>query len=258
MIGFRRAALHLGGLWALAFAQPLFDLLGRNAQFFVARGSTTGDILVLAFGYALVPPLAGAALVWALGRIRPLLGWATMLVLVAVLVAALALPPLGDALGGSGLAIAAALAAGAAAAALYARFDGVRTFATVLSPAPLVVLVLLLVVSPVRELVLPGDDGGVLAGPARSSVPIVHVVLDELPQSTLADAVGPDRRRAVPRLRAARAGRHLVPQRDDRRRPDHGGGARTAHRRAAARRARSRSRASTRATSSRCSPAATT
>ena len=27
-IGFRRAALHLGGLWALAFAQPLLDLLG--------------------------------------------------------------------------------------------------------------------------------------------------------------------------------------------------------------------------------------
>ena len=61
-IGFRRAALHLGGLWALAFAQPLFDLLGRNAQFFVARGSTAGDILLLAFAYALAPPLVGAGL----------------------------------------------------------------------------------------------------------------------------------------------------------------------------------------------------
>jgi hypothetical protein len=49
-ISFLRAALHLGGLWALAFAQPLFDLLGRNAEFFVARGSTRGDILLLAFG----------------------------------------------------------------------------------------------------------------------------------------------------------------------------------------------------------------
>ncbi len=73
-IGFGRAALHLGGLWALAFAQPLFDLLGRNAQFFVARGSTTADILLLAFGYALLPPLAGAAVVWGLGRIRPAAG----------------------------------------------------------------------------------------------------------------------------------------------------------------------------------------
>ena len=90
-IGFRRAALHLGGLWALAFAQPLFDLLGRNAQFFVARGSTPGDILLLAFGYTLVPPLLGAALVWAAGRARAAAGWATMLVLVALLVAGLLL-----------------------------------------------------------------------------------------------------------------------------------------------------------------------
>jgi hypothetical protein len=74
-IGFRRAALHLGGLWALAFAQPLLDLLGRNAEFFVARGSTTGDILLLAFGYVLVPPLVCAGVVWGLGRIRPQLGW---------------------------------------------------------------------------------------------------------------------------------------------------------------------------------------
>jgi hypothetical protein len=92
-IGFRRATLHLGGLWALAFAQPLLDLLGRNAEFFVARGSTRGDILLLAFGYALVPPLVGAAVVWGLGRIRPDVGWAAMLALVALIVAALVLPP---------------------------------------------------------------------------------------------------------------------------------------------------------------------
>ena len=32
--------LRLAALWAFAVAQPLFDLLGRNAEFFVARGST--------------------------------------------------------------------------------------------------------------------------------------------------------------------------------------------------------------------------
>ena len=96
-MSFGRAALHLGGLWALAFAQPLFDLLGRNAEFFVARGSTPGDIVALAFGYTLLPPLAGAGLVWGLGRIRPALGWWAMLVLVALIVAALVLPPVGDA-----------------------------------------------------------------------------------------------------------------------------------------------------------------
>jgi Sulfatase len=190
MIGYRRAALHLGGLWALAFAQPLLDLLGRNAEFFVARGSTAGDILMLAFGYVLLPPLAGAAVVWGLGRIRPALGWAAMLTLIALIVAGLVLPPAGDALAGSAVAVPVALVAGAGAAALYARAAAVRAFATVLSPAPLVVLLLFLVVSPVRGLLFPSEAGGAVAGPARSNVPIVHVVLDELALSTLTRADG--------------------------------------------------------------------
>ncbi len=189
-VSFARAALHLGGLWALAFAQPLFDLLGRNAQFFVARGSTAGDILLLAFGYVLLPPLLGALLVWGLGRIRPAAGWWAMLVLVALIVAGLLLPPAGDALGGSPLALPVALALGAGAAALYARFAGVRSFATVLSPAPLIVLLLFLVFSPVRGLLFPDEASGAVGGPARSSTPIVHVVLDELPQATLANSDG--------------------------------------------------------------------
>jgi hypothetical protein len=189
-IGFGRAALHLGGLWALAFAQPLLDLLGRNAEFFVARGSTTGDILLLAFGYVLVPPLICAGVVWGLGRIRPELGWAAMLVLVGLIVAGLALPPAGDVLRGSAVAIPVALLVGAGASVLYARAAGVRSFVTVLSPAPLIVLLLFLVVSPVRGLLFPSEAGGAVAGPSRSQTPIVHVVLDELPQSTLADARG--------------------------------------------------------------------
>jgi hypothetical protein len=189
-IGFPRAALHLGGLWALAFAQPLFDLLGRNAEFFVARGSTTGDILVLAFGYVLLPPVIGAGVVWGAGRIRPELGWGVMLTLVALIVAGFVLPPAGDVLGGSALAVPLALLVGAGAAALYARASGVRSFVTVLSPAPLIVLLLFLVVSPVRGLLFPSAAGGAVAGPSRSAVPIVLVVLDELPQSTLADADG--------------------------------------------------------------------
>jgi hypothetical protein len=189
-IGFGRAALHLGALWALAFAQPLLDLLGRNAQFFVARGSTALDILLLASAYTLAPPLVGAALVWGLGRIRPALGWAAMLVLVALIVAALLLPPAGDALAGSAVAIPMAIVLGAGAAALYARAAAVRSFVSVLSPAPLIVLLLFLVLSPVRGLLVPSEASGAVTGPSRSSTPIVHVVLDELPQTTLADAEG--------------------------------------------------------------------
>jgi hypothetical protein len=184
-VTFPRAALHLGGLWALAFAQPLFQLLGRNAEFFVARGSTSGDILLLAFGYTLLPPLVLAAIAWALGKLRPELGWAALLVFVALLVGAFVLPPVGELLGGSAVAIPVALVLGAGAAYLYARVTGVRSFATLVAVAPAVVLVLFLVVSPVRGLLFPSDAGGAVAGPARSSTPIVHVVLDELPLSTL-------------------------------------------------------------------------
>ncbi len=50
------AALHLAALWSFAFVQPLFDLLSHNADFFVARGNTAGDILRFAFVLVLVPP----------------------------------------------------------------------------------------------------------------------------------------------------------------------------------------------------------
>ena len=189
-IGFRRSSLHLGGLWALAFVQPLFGLLGDTAEFFVARQNSTFDILFFAVGYALVPPLAGGFAVWAAGRIRPSLGWLLHLTLIALLTAALALPPLGDVLSGSPAAVAAALAVGLAAALLYARADAVRAFLTVLSPAPLVFLILFLAFSPVSDLVMPGDASGSIPGPARSSTPIVHIVLDELPTSTLTGADG--------------------------------------------------------------------
>ena len=189
-VTFPRAALHLGGLWALAFAQPLFQLLGRNAEFFVARGSTAGDILVLAFAYTLVPPLVLATIAWGLGKLRPALGWGAMLAFVGLIVAAFVLPPVGDLLGGSALAVPVALALGAGAAYLYARVSGVRSFATLIAVAPVVVLVLFLIVSPVRGLLFPSDAGGSVTGPAQSSTPIVHVVLDELPLSTLVGTDG--------------------------------------------------------------------
>src|SRR5919198_4327554 len=38
-----------------AVAQPLFDILGKNAEFFAARGSTPGDILLFALAVTFVP-----------------------------------------------------------------------------------------------------------------------------------------------------------------------------------------------------------
>src|ERR1051326_3651527 len=40
-----------------ALAQPLFDILGKNAEFFAARGSTPGDIVLFALVVMFVPAL---------------------------------------------------------------------------------------------------------------------------------------------------------------------------------------------------------
>ncbi len=181
-------ALHLAALWAFAFAQPLFDLLGGEAQFFVARGSATVDIVIFALFVTLVPPAVMAGLVWLAGRIRPALGDGLQLVFVGALVAAIVLPPVGDLLGGSAAAVPVALLVGAGAAALYARAAPARAFLSVLSPAPLLFLVLFLFVSPVSELVLPDGGAEAIAGESRSRTPVVVVVFDELPATSLMDS----------------------------------------------------------------------
>jgi hypothetical protein len=43
-----RRSAHLTALCALAFAQPLFDILGKNPAFFAVRGSSRGDIVLFA------------------------------------------------------------------------------------------------------------------------------------------------------------------------------------------------------------------
>ncbi len=64
------AWLHLAVLWMFAFARPLFQVLEDSPAFFVARGNTTADIVILALGLALVPPTALVACEAALIRWR--------------------------------------------------------------------------------------------------------------------------------------------------------------------------------------------
>ena len=152
------------------------------------RGSTAGDIVVFALFVTVVPPALLTLLVWLAGRIRPALGDALQLVFVGLLAAAILLPPIGGLLGGSAVAVPVALLVGAGLAALYARAAPVRSFVTVISPAPLLFLVLFLFISPVSELVLPEGGAEAVAGESRSGVPVVMVVFDELPATSLMDS----------------------------------------------------------------------
>jgi len=179
--------LHLAVLSAFALAQPLFNLLSDNPEFFAARGSTATDIIVFGVLLVVLPPLVllGIELLIGLAGRRARLG--AHLVLMALLAGIVFVQALKDAFGTSdAVLIALALALGAGAALLYARAEAVRSFLTVLSPAPLVFLILFLFISPVSKITL-ADDASAKSIGGIEPIPVVMVVFDELPGISLLD-----------------------------------------------------------------------
>ena len=179
--------LHLAVLWALAVAQPLFDLLGRNPEFFATRGSPPGDIVAFAVLAVLAGPLLLVGLEWLAGLAGKELAWALHLACVGALVALIALQAIE--LAGPLPAFAVALGLGGLAALAYARLAAGRVFLTVLGPAPLVFLALFLLVSDVSSLVFRGS-ADVQAAHVRATAPVVLVIFDEFPAHSLMDADG--------------------------------------------------------------------
>ncbi len=176
---------HLAVLSSFAFAQPLFDLLGKNAEFFAARGSTSADIVLFALAVTLVPP-AGLLLVEAIaGLVHERLEAGLHLVFVAALAALVALQALKRPLDLPAAALLAlAAAAGVAVAAAVARTRVARAFLAVLAPAPVVFVLLFLFATPVKKLVLVPEEKAAAANVA-SRAPVVMVVFDELPEISL-------------------------------------------------------------------------
>ena len=180
--------LHLAVLSAFALAQPLFNLLSDNPEFFAARGSTATDVIVFAVLLVVVPPALGLAIELLAGLAGPRARRVAHLVLLALLTAMIFVQALKDALGSSdAVLIAISVALGALAALLYARAEPVRSFMTVLSPAPLVFLILFLFISPVSKITLSGEASAQSIDGIKP-IPVVMVVFDELPGTSLLDA----------------------------------------------------------------------
>jgi hypothetical protein len=182
----RLAGLHLLVLWSFAVAQPLFDLLGRNGEFFAARGSTRWDIVV--FGLVLL--LALPALLLGIEAVTPRgARGAVHAAIVALLLGLFALQVLARGGAPGWLLVLLAALAGAAGGALYARAHAARTVLTVLAPAPLLFLALFLFHSDASRLTFAGADTALAAGehPRGSAV---LVTFDELPINSLLAADG--------------------------------------------------------------------
>jgi hypothetical protein len=182
---------HLAALSAFALAQPLFDLLGESPEFFAVRGSSRWDIVLFALAVILLPPAVLVAIEAIAGLVSRPLQRAAQLVFVGAGAAVIALQVLKDTAGltSTGAIVGLAALAGAAVALLYRRAPLVRSFLTVLALAPVFFLTYFLFVSPVAELTLARDPDVQLAH-VRASAPVVMVVFDELPVSSLLDEQG--------------------------------------------------------------------
>ena len=192
---FAIGSLHIFVLCGFAIAQPLLDLMGRTAEFFVVRRSEPTDVLLLVLLVCLLLPallvLVEAAAVLLGRRVRK----AVHGVIVAVLVAAIALPALKrlDGIPGVYLVAGAALL-GVALTVTYLRFASLRFYLTVLSPAVLIFPGLFLFFSPVSKVVFPPPQPEAAYPKVNATAPIVMVIFDELPVTSLMD----ERRRIDP------------------------------------------------------------
>ena len=189
-------SLHIFVLWSFAVAQPLFDLLSRNAEFFVARRSEPSDVMLLILLAGVLPP---ACLVLMIGILRWLGRWAlvfqafqrwTVNLLLPVLIAAIALPALSrlSASPGGGTVLVAAAALIAVLATIgYRHFPAVRTFVSMLSPVLLLFPGLFVFASPVFHVIFPSQAPFSSDVKVASTTPVVMVIFDELPVTALMD-----------------------------------------------------------------------
>ena len=174
-----------------ALAQPLFDILGKNAEFFAVRGSTAGDIVLFALAVTFVPALVLLAVELAVGFVSRRAGRLLHYVFLGFLGAVFGVQALKrGGLSGTGSLIAGAVAIGLAVALAAWRLRPARSFLTVLSAAPIVFLALFLLDTPVEKLVFESGGAQAAAIQTGATTPIVFLLFDEFPVIDLQDASG--------------------------------------------------------------------
>lgn len=181
----RTDALVLLGLSSLAIAQPLFDVLGRAAEFFVASRAKPLDLALLVLLLCLLIPglLFGMELL--LGLLGQRVRSGVHLLFVGLLSALIALPPI-KRLGGLPLPVVllAATVVGVAIGLSYLRLRPVRLFLAWLGIAALVVPANFIFNTGAAKILF--SKRTTAAAPRITArTPVVMVIFDELPLTSL-------------------------------------------------------------------------
>ena len=194
------SSLAIFGLWAVAVAQPLLDLLSRNPEFFVAHQAGRSEILILVATLMLLGPAILIAGLWIAGLAGPTARGISVATCIAAFAGVVAVQ-VAEQVGVTSwmVAIPAAAIAGIACAFAYQRFAAVRMFAAAMSLAALVAPAMFLTRPAIRRLLVPPALAARSASAAIEQVrprpgvepgPVVMLVIDETPLVSLLDADG--------------------------------------------------------------------
>lgn len=177
--------LHLTTVWAYAVSQPVFSMLSGNPEFLVVRGSTRAEVVVFAVSLTIGPPLLALFLESLVSLVSRTAGAVLHLVFLALFFAPLGLFLLTLFDPGPVVAVSAAMCVAAVFVTAYVRWRQFRSFLTLSVILPAAGLVLFLTGIP-----LVVDDVAGAQVRVGSHTPVVVLVLDELPTSSLMTPAG--------------------------------------------------------------------
>lgn len=178
--------LQLGAINAIAIAQPLLDILGRNPVFFSVRRSTGLDILLLLFILLFGVPLIGLALEKILALRWPKASWIIHLLLLGFLSSIFVLSILPKDTASSNLGVAISLLGCAlVAAAAFANYRSARMFIEFAAISLLAVPLIFFLKPGVSSLLKPGQPAAAWSSVVSAKSPVVFVLFDAFPLQSL-------------------------------------------------------------------------
>jgi arylsulfatase A-like enzyme len=175
-------ALHLFALSGFAFAQPLFDILGRNSTFFVAHGMGPTSVILFALALIILPPAVLIAMIGIVRLISRRLARFLHVVCVGLLVALAALPYVNRTRAPLVITLLVLTVLSIGTAIAYVNVRAVGRYVSILAIAPLVVALLFLTSGSVRALLRPVASGAPTERGDDDRAPVVMLVMDEFPQ----------------------------------------------------------------------------
>lgn len=183
--------LHLTTGWALAVAQPILDLLGKNAVFFVSHRASSLEVILFAVGLTFLPPLALFLVEVALSLMSPRLAEWSHAVMVSILVASFTIVIFKSLLYIGPLTwTALAITSITATTVLINRSSIFRQFLTYLSPAAVLFVLAFLLLSPASQLVTGPTSSASPITASKERTPVILIVLDELPVASIMTSEG--------------------------------------------------------------------